>query len=370
MLAQRLRSLREERWPERKITQPQLARALGKQRPISVPLISSWESRTSPVIPPSNRLDAYATFFATDRSVTGGSLRLLRPDELTEAEREARDTLKKELVVLRNNAQRATTTSPAATSVANPRYAAVPSPLATGLWYFPDGAPVTIVCAELPDEMLADLKYANPKHPDYIKLYRYADLDSLFELYGHVRATNPATQVNLRAANQLTNDDYTTHLVVLGGVDWNFVTLSVLNRLQLPVRQVTDWAANKTPYFEVTVDGKRVQYEPQLNPAGTDELPDDPELLADVALFARAVNPNDQELTVTVCNGMYGNGTYGAVRALTDVRFRDRNNSYVQENFGDKNEFCVLTRVTIEKNGIAVTPDWTIPGNVLFKWAR
>ena len=61
-----------------------------------------------------------------------------------------------------------------------------------------------------------------------------------------------------------TNDDYTTHLVVLGGVDWNIVTSSVLSRLSLPVRQVTDWAANKMPYFEVTADGKPVQYESQL----------------------------------------------------------------------------------------------------------
>ncbi len=369
MLAQRLRSLREERWPGRKkLTQPELARVLGEERSTSVPLISSWESRTNPVIPPLERLDDYATFFATERSVADGAPRLLPLDELTEVERGARDLLKKELVQLRNNAQRAITTSSAA-SAANPRYAAVASPLAAGLWYFPDGAPVTIVCAELPDEMLKNLKYANPRHPDFIKLYRYADLDSLFELYGHVRATNPATQVNLRAANQLTNDDYTTHLVVLGGVDWNTVTLSVLNRLQLPVRQVTDWDANKIPYFEVAVDGKLAQYKPQLNPADTDELPDNPELRADVALFARAVNPYDRELTVTVCNGMYGNGTYGAVRALTDARFRDRNNSYVQENFRDKNEFCVLTRVTIE-NGVAVTPDWTIPGTALFKWAR
>lgn len=370
MLAQRLRSLREERWPERKITQPQLARVLGKQRPISVPLISSWESRTSPVIPPTNRLDAYATFFATDRSVADGSLRLLRPDELTEAEREARDTLKKELVQLRNNAQRTTATLPAAAGATTRRYPSVASPLASGLWHFPDGAPVTIVCAELPDEMLANLKYANPRHPDYIKLYRYADLDSLFELYGHTRATNPANQVNLRAAHQLTNDDYTTHLVVLGGVNWNIVTSSVLSRLSLPVRQVTDWAANKTPYFEVTADGKPVQYESQLQkPADASEAAGEPVLREDIALFARAVNPYDRELTVTVCNGMYGNGTYGAVRALTDVRFRDRNYSYVQENFKGKGEFCILTRVTIENN-VAVTPDWTIPGNVLFKWAR
>ena len=65
---------------------------------------------------------------------------------------------------------------------------------------------------------------------------------------------------------------------------------------------------------------------------------------------------------------MYGNGTYGAVRALTDVRFRDRNNSYVQEKFGDKNEFCVLTRVTIE-NGVAVTRIGR-SRDALFKWAR
>ncbi len=370
MLAQRLRSLREERWPEQRITQPQLARVLGNQRPVSVPLISSWESRTSPVIPPASRLDAYATFFATDRSVAGDSLRLLRLDELTDAEREARDALKNELVQLRNNAQRAGTKPPAATAVANPRYATIASTLGTGFWYFPDGAPVTIVCAELPDEMLADLKYANPRHPDFIKLYRYADLDSLFELYGHVRATNPATQVNLRAAHELTNDDYTTHLVVLGGIDWNILTSSVLDRLKLPVRQVTDWEAGKVPYFEVTENEKPIQFEPRLErSADLDGAPEESELREDVALFTRAVNPYDQELTVTVCNGMYGNGTYGAVRALTDVRFRDRNYLYVQESFRDKDEFCILTRVTIERN-VAVTPDWTIPGNVLFTWAR
>ena len=370
LLAQRLRALRAERWLERKITQPQLARVLSQQRPVSVPLISSWESRTSPVIPPVNRLDAYATFFATDRSVAGGSLRLLRSDELTEAEREAREVLKKELVQLRNNALRTPAPPPALPGGTNPRYASAASPLGTGFWYFSDGAPVTIVCAELPDEMLANLKYANPRHPDFIKLYRYADLDSLFELHGHIRATNPATQVTPRAAHELTNDDYTTHLVVLGGVDWNILTLSILDRLNLPVRQVSDWTGGKVPYYEVTENGKPAQYEPRLEtPADVRGAPGEPALREDVALFTRAVNPYDRKLTVTLCNGMYGNGTYGAVRALTDVRFRDRNYSYVQEKFQGKDEFCILTRVTIENN-VAVTPDWSIPENVLFTWAR
>lgn len=368
MLAQRLRSLREDRWPELKLTQAELARTLGGRRPISVPLISSWESRTNPVIPPVKWIDAYATLFATDRSVAGGSLRLLSLSELMGAERQARDELRKELLQLRNNAQRATAELPAVTGGRLPHRAAAGGPLASGLWYFPDGTPVTIVCAQPPGEMLESLPYADPTHPDYIRLYRYADLDSLFELHGHIRAANPTTEVNLRAAGQLTNDDYTTHLVVLGGIDWNTATRSVLSRLALPVRQVTDWNASKMPYFEVNLDENPVQYQPDLGPAHPDALPDRPVLREDVALFARARNPYDQMCTVTICNGMYGNGTYGAVRALTDSRFRGRNNLYIQENFGNKNKFCILTRVTIE-DGVAVTPDWTIPETILFQWA-
>ncbi len=73
-LARRLRALREDRWPGMKITQPQLAQALGGEKPLSVPLISSWESQSNPRIPPLARLDGYAALFATIRSFTGASL--------------------------------------------------------------------------------------------------------------------------------------------------------------------------------------------------------------------------------------------------------------------------------------------------------
>ncbi len=72
---------------------------------------------------------------------------------------------------------------------------------------------------------------------------------------------------------------------------------------------------------------------------------------------------------MTICNGMYGRGTYGAVRALTDERFRDRNAEYIRDRFGDSEAFCLLTRVTVE-NGATLTPDWTLPDTVLFEWSR
>src|SRR5207237_5875818 len=121
-------------------------------------------------------------------------------------------------------------------------------------------------------------------------------------------------------------DDYTGHLVSLGGVDWNHATRSVLDLLQLPVAQVADWNSAEGPYFEITEGGEKTRHRPVL-----DRSHKKPLLREDVALFARAVNPFNRQCTVTICNGMYGSGSFGAVRALTDARFRDRNAQYLAE---------------------------------------
>jgi hypothetical protein len=234
--------------------------------------------------------------------------------------------------------------------------------LGAGPWHFADGAPITIVCAQLPDEMRERMPYTNQDDPDYVALYSYADIDALFELHGHIRAANPTSQVNLRVADRLARDDYTTHLASLGGVDWNLATRSMLDRLQLPVKQVVDWSSAELPYFEVDQEGDPARHSPLLDEVGERKI-----LREDVALFARAVNPYNRKRTVTICNGMYGSGTYGAVRALTDARFRDRNAEYVRNRFADSESFCVLTKVTVE-NGAALTPDWTNPDNLLHEW--
>ena len=180
--------------------------------------------------------------------------------------------------------------------------------------------------------MLDRVPYTEVKDPDYIELLTYSELDALFELHGHLRAANPANQVHLRIAGQLKSDDYTSHVVSLGGVDWNSATSSALQSLQLPVRQVADWSTPDGQYFEVEVNGKSVKHRAVLDMSrapGAARQPGDETagkgiLREDVALFARAVSPYNRKRTVTICSGMYGRGTYGAVRALTDERFRDR----------------------------------------------
>jgi hypothetical protein len=62
---------------------------------------------------------------------------------------------------------------------------------------------------------------------------------------------------------------------------------------------------------------------------------------------------------------MYQRGTYGAVRALTDKRFRDRNREYLRERFGGETTYSILSRVTVFL-GKAVTPDWS--EDLLHEW--
>ena len=356
LLARRLRALREDRWPGRKITQPQLAQALGG---VSVPLISSWESQTNPRIPPLSRLDAYAALFATARSFDADAAHLISLQDMSDEEQQTMNELKRELTQLRNAALRA-----GATSAEPGRSGQVDASLGAGHWRFRDGVDITIVCAQWPRPMLDQIPYTNVKDPDYIELLTYSELDALFELYGHLRAANPANQVNLRIADKLARDDYTSHLVTLGGIDWNTLTSSTLEKLQLPVQQVADWDTEREQYFEVEENGTTTQHRPVLQKLGDQII-----LLEDVALFARAVNPFNRKRTVTICSGMYGRGTYGAVRALTDTRFRDRNAEYLRSRFGDSDSYCILTRVPIV-NGATLTPDWTISDYTLFEWAE
>jgi transcriptional regulator with XRE-family HTH domain len=364
LLAARLRELREHRWPDRKITQPQLARALGGGKPLSVPLISSWESQAGPRVPPASRLEGYAAAFATPRTFDGPEPARLRFEEMTEEERAVMKELRQELMRLRSNALRdgATESGAAAGSIAGE----IEQSFSASPWRFSDGHTITIVCAQWPPEILSKIPYTNVADPDYIDLLTCSELDSLFELHGHLRAVNPLNQVNFRIAGKLAADDYTSHLVALGGVDWNTMTREALEQLSLPVKQIADWGPGGEQYFRVEDDGAIVKHKPVLKesaeqPKGT--------LQEDVALFARAVSPFNRKRTITICSGMYGRGTYGAVRALTDVRFRDRNADHLRSQFGDRETYCVVSRVPVVL-GVTVTPDWTSGKHTLFEWSR
>ena len=147
-------------------------------------------------------------------------------------------------------------------------------------------------------------------------------------------------------------------LVLIGGVDWNSVNRDITRRLDLPVRQQVR-PSEKDPGFFSTADG--TTFAPVLDQATGG-------LIEDVAHFFRGKNPYNARRTVTLCNGMYSRGTYGAVRALTHASFRDRNEDFLQRRFPADQAFSILMRVRINPNGDAVTPDWTQAEERLHEW--
>ena len=356
-LARRLRDLRLRHWPDLRVTQQQVAEALGGERTLSESLISSWESIRSPALPPPARLRAIATFFASRRSLADGRARLLKDHELTAEELTRRNELYEELVQLRYAG------SPA--PVDDGRLPTKTAPPWSGSWHFKDQAAVTIVCARLPMALRERMPYADPADPDYVRAYSYADLDALIELHGHIRAANPAVQVNIRLADSVEEDAYTDHLVLLGGQDWNLVTRDSLRLLSLPIRH--RWSdQDERAYdgvFEVGVGDSRTEHRAVVHTVGEQRI-----LREDVGLFFRGINPYNVQRTLTLCNGMFGRGTYGSVRALTDPRFRDRNEEYVAARFAGKPSFSILFRVFVSASGEALTPDWTIAEHRLFEW--
>jgi hypothetical protein len=134
--------------------------------------------------------------------------------------------------------------------------------------------------------------------------------------------------------------------------------------LDVPVMQRTRDDDDQLGFFEVEEEGAKKQYRPTL-------VEDDGRsvLLEDVAHFYRGPNPFNKERTVTLCNGMFSRGTLGAVKSLTDPRFRDRNANYITRRFTDGAGFSILTRIHVV-NGAVVTPDWTVAETRLHEWAE
>jgi transcriptional regulator with XRE-family HTH domain len=335
-LARRLRELREEEWPDARITQRMLAKLMGR----SEATISSWENPEHSAVPPPEHLEIYALVFSTRKSLRDRALRLVDDHELTESEAARRVELRTELHDLHVR----TTGAPASGS---------------NLLAFNDGFDITIVCGELPDE-LRNFRYSDRDDPDYVELYGWADIDSLLEMYGHLRALNPDSTVNRRLSPDMNDDDYTSHLVVLGGPDLNDLTEDAQKLIKMPVELRGDWEGETKPHFEA--DGE--------NHAPVLDLEEGrARLRSDVALFYRGLNPYNTKRTITLCYGMYNLGTYGAVRALTDTRFRDRNSAHVLSHLSGSSGYGLLSRVVVRK-AKAVTPDWTLESTRLFEWTN
>lgn len=344
-LAFYLRKLRMEHWPGEKVTQAQLAAAFSEHEKVGATAVASWENGKKPNLPPTARLMDYAQFFATRRSLAGEKRALIPVDTFTEEEQAEYERLRSELLSLHATA-----------AGTKPTLEAAPAPRS---WLFPGVAPVTLVCSELPPEERPAI--SNPGNPNFTQLLSFGDLDALVELYGHVRAENPMSQVAYKSAPHVVPKDLSSHLVLIGGIGWNPVTERILSLARLPVEQRDDPSYKAGDPF--TIKDAKGERSPRPEWSETDP----PELLEDIGLLARMPNPMNTSRTLTVCNGVHSRGVLGAVRSLTDPVLREKNERYIAENLPGDN-FGIVMRVPII-TGDAITPDLSNPVNILYQWS-
>lgn len=341
-LALYLRFLRIDHWADSKLTQSTLARALGKDAPLSPATVASWESRTAPKLPPRERVVAYAQFFATRRSLEPEPA-LVPLDSFTPEEQAAHKALLEGLLRLHSAARGGAATE----ALIGARRS----------WHFTDSGPLTLVCAQLPKEEASPL--ANQDNPNYTQLSGFGDLDAMVELHGHVRAENPGMGVFYKAAPYVKADDLSGHFVIIGGIGWNDVTRRLIDLSRLPVRQEEDPAVTTGEIFLTQANDKERKYLPLWSPESG-------KLMEDVGLLVRMPNPLNSNRTLTMCNGVHSRGVLGAVRTLTDAMLRESNEQYIARNFPE-NRFGILMRVQVIE-GETLTPDFSTEGTVLYQW--
>ena len=221
--------------------------------------------------------------------------------------------------------------------------------------------PIVVICPKAPSHLQGPL--AGQQHRNFNKLQQYGDLDALIELYGHLRAENPTLDVFHRLTADVVSDDLSSHLVLLGGVGWNIVTRRIQRALgHVPVTQILVDDLDGGDVFRIDgFDGK---------PAETryPEFDEDKELVADVGYIARLRNPFNINRTLTIFNGIFTSGVYGAVRCLTDASVREENERYLAKQFPE-GEFAMLIRVPIVNSEIA-SPVLQNPESLLFEGRR
>jgi len=299
--------------------------------------LSSWESTTTPKTPSAARITSYARFFCTARSLEGEP-HLIPEDQLAPAELDHYRELESDLLELFHPEDRKVQRT----------------------FQFEAG-PVIVICPTAPTDLQGPL--GDIQDPNFTKMRQYGDLDALIEIYGHLRAENPTLDVFHRLTSDVVSDDFSSHVILLGGIGWNKVTRRFQKAIdQVPITQTAVDDLETGEVFRVDDGGKPNFFYPEY-----EDLGDGKELIVDVGYVARLRNPFKVNRTLTICNGIHSRGVFGAVRCLTDASVREENEKYLADRFPD-GEFAMVVRVPVVTNE-TLSPDLQNPDALLYEWA-
>ncbi|MFL6144870.1 MAG: helix-turn-helix domain-containing protein [Labedaea sp.] len=318
LLASRLRALRETSFGVR-VTQEQLASALGRDKPLSSAAISMWENGEIDKWPSASRLVQYALIFSTPESL-GPAPHVPEESTLDKPTRMRFHQLRTALLELREGAEQEAR-----------RERSIPGAAGGNeLWHHNRDEKLVVVAPELVGERPLS---AEEHSLNYIRLSRYGDLDAFFEMY--VALTRMGYRNLSHRSAREPGIGTARNLVLIGGPADNPLTRTFTHLLDLPFEQrpVPDGGPN---IFRMS--------------DGTSVLPkviDETHVVEDLGLFVRATNPTNPDTDVTLCSGSYTYGVLGAVELFTNPRLAGENVEAVHQLLGQAKSFAVLFRVKV-----------------------
>lgn len=218
------------------------------------------------------------------------------------------------------------------------------------VWGIKDGDAVIVVCSEL--ENPETRQHVEPR--EFIYNLKYGDVDAYFEVVITLLRLYPAIKLRVMSAGELeaTRVDLASHLIVIGGPDYNTLTNRVLswNVTQFEYRS-SDMAARSTQHPDEIVIYDKLHDREYCYES------DD----RDFGYFERIVNPHNSDRRIVLIGGCHTIGVTGAVKAFSMAESEDgeipqgvlRNAKIVAKRVGKTKCFSVL--VAVERVGQTIS---------------
>ena len=330
--------LKGARFP-RKAAMLAFLRACGIPDDKMGPWQRTWEQVASRQEGPSRPGATQASGGRREQGAAGQQLRRVAAD--TESEMQAR------------RADQATGGNRASTHPAGGQEVRDPLPHRS-MWHFRDSAQIMLVSCRLPPEQRPPS--SDPSNQNYVRFADLADLDTLIDIYGAVRANNPESQVVIRAAQDLGHQDLAAHLVLIGGLTWQEVTPLFSHGFSIPIEAEDPFERGAIMVHDPETGEREFGYSLIGN-----------EVTEDVGFFVCGKNPSAPRSTLIICGGVTTRGVRGAALCFIDREMRDLNEQYVLPRFPDGSTYCIVMKVAIF-NRDPLTPDLSKEENRLFEW--
>jgi len=218
------------------------------------------------------------------------------------------------------------------------------------VWGFKDGATVIVVCSEL--ENPEERQRVEPR--EFIYNLKYGDVDAYFEAVTTLLRLYPRINLRIMSAGEAENTrlDLASHLVVIGGPDYNTLAERILV-----------WNLTQFDYRSPYVETRSQQHPDEI--VIYDKLNEKeycyPTDSRDFGYFERIVNPHNPDSKVVIIGGCHTIGVTGAVKAFSMAGNEEgeipqgvlRNAALVAKRIGKSTKFSVL--VDVERIGQTIS---------------